>query len=61
MITTVLRKTQESFRKVVVSLRDHVIKFGKRFRLVCVKTHYAAVSLHSVTYAKELQFILKTV
>ena len=44
MTTIVLRKTQESFREVVVSLRDHVIKFGERF-LACVKTYFA-ISLH---------------
>ena len=37
MTSIVLRKTQESFRKVVVCLLDHVIKFGKCF-LTCVKT-----------------------
>ena len=31
MTSIVLRKTQESFRKVVVCLLDHVIKFGKTF------------------------------
>ena len=37
MTSIVLRKTQESFCKVVVNLLDHVMKFGKRF-LACVKT-----------------------
>ena len=37
-ITTILlRKTQESFRKVLVSLCDHAIKFVECF-LACVKT-----------------------
>ena len=36
-ITTILlRKTQESFREVLVPLRDHVMKFVERF-LACVK------------------------
>ena len=38
MTSIVLRKTQESFRKVVVCLLDHHgCKFGKRF-LAYVKT-----------------------
>ena len=37
MTTILLRKTQESFREVLVSLCDHVIKFVERF-LACVKT-----------------------
>ena len=61
MTNIVLRKTQESFRKVLVSLCDHVIKFGDRGWTFFGLRGDIIRCIFALTYAKEPQFVLKRV
>ena len=61
MTNIVVHKTQESFCKALVSLCDHVIKFGEQgwtffgLREDIIRCNFA------LTYAEEPQFVLKRV